>query len=136
MIKQIKMLTDKTQKAISILREIAYYDSQSSSDEGDDYACTPLSTAILKQLRGAGMVCLLPGAKPNLSRSYRLCKDLSKISLYELLLAIGEGINLVVPNTDEERIYKHFHYGPGASRLGIINQMLRTMLCDVNLLEL
>lgn len=136
MIKEIKMLTDKTQKAIGILHEIAYYGSQPCSDKGDNHVCTPLCTVILEQLRVAGIIRLLSGAKPDSFQSYRLCKELSKISLYQLLTAIGEGINLVVPNADEERIYKHYHYGTGASRLGVINQMLRTMLCDVNLLDL
>ena len=69
-------------------------------------------------------------------QSYRLCKELSEISLFQLLIAIGEGINPVVPSADEDRIYKHFHYGMGASKLGVINQMLCTMLRDVNLLDL
>ena len=52
------------------------------------------------------------------------------------MLAIGEGINLMPPSADEERIYKHYHYGTGASRLGVINQMLRTLLGEVSLLDI
>ena len=136
MINEIKMLTDKTQKAIGILNEIAYYDTRSYSDKGTEHACNPSCTAILGQLRNAGFIRLLPEEQPDAVQSYRLCKELSEISLFQLLIAIGEGINPVVPSADEDRIYKHFHYGMGASKLGVINQMLCTMLRDVNLLDL
>ena len=73
MINEIKMLTDKTQKAIGILHEIAYYDTRSYSDKGTEHACNPSCTAILGQLRNAGFIRLLPEEQPDIdyARNYR-----------------------------------------------------------------
>lgn len=98
------MLTDKTQKAIGIFHEIAYYGTRSYSDKGAEHACNPSCTAILGQLRKAGFIRLLPEEQPDAVQSYRLCKE--------------------------------FHYGMGASKPGVINQMLCTILRNVNLLDL
>lgn len=121
------MLTDKTQAAITLLREIAYSISRSCPEK-----CTPISVSVLRQLAKCGIISLLPGGNPSFPRSYKLCRSLSDISLYELLSAIGEGVVPVAPGEDEEHIYKRFRYGPGASRLGVINRTLHTMLDDVS----
>lgn len=132
------MLTDKTQKAIGILHEIAYYGTRSYSDKGAEHACNPFVYSIFWDScwNCRFHTSVYPEEQPDAVQSYRLCKELSEISLFQLLIAIGEGINPVVPSADEDRIYKHFHYGMGASKLGVINQMLCTMLRDVNLLDL
>ena len=130
------MLTNKTQAAIYILHEIGNSSSSSYLGREGRGTCNSKCRAILDQLKAAGIISLLPEANPNLFQSYKLCKDLSKISLFQVLLAIGEGINLMPPSADEERIYKHYHYGTGASRLGVINQMLRTLLGEVSLLDI
>ena len=130
------MLTERTQKAIGMLHEIAYYQSQSCPKGGSNPACTPACTTILSQLREAGFIRLLPDRSPDSVWSYELCVELSSISLYQLLIALGEGLNLISPAADEERIYKYYHYGAAASKLGVVNHMLRTLLCDISLLEL
>lgn len=130
------MLTERTQRAIEILHDIASYQSQSYLNGTEQARCTPDCVVLLKQLQNAGIIRLLPGRDPGSSRSYELCVELSGMSLYQLLIAIGEGINLLAPDADEERIYKHYHYGMGASRLGVVNQMVRTLLCDITMLDL
>lgn len=130
------MLTDKTQKAIGMLHEIAYYQSQSCPNGGSTSACTPVCLTILSQLQEAGFIRLLPDRSPDSVWSYELCGELSSISLYQLLIALDEGIDLISPAADEERIYRYYHYGAAASKLGVVNQMLRTLLCDISLLEL
>ena len=82
------MLTDKTQKAIRILREIAYYGNQPCPNRGSDAACTPACVTILNRLREAGFIRLLPGERDDSARSYELCVELSSISLYQLLLSL------------------------------------------------
>lgn len=123
------MLTDKTQAAIAILREIAYGVPRSCPEE----ECSPISVCMLRELKECGIIRLLPGGNPSFPRSYELCRSLSDISLYELLCAIGEGVVPVASGEVEEHIYKRFGYGAGASRLGVINQMLLTMLGGVSL---
>lgn len=130
------MLTGKTQKAIVILHEIAYHDTRSCPNGGDDNVCVPTCVAILKQLQDAGIIRLLPDHKPGYFQSYEMCMELTDISLYQLLIAIGEGINLIAPSSDEDRIYKYYHYGTAASKLGVVNHMLRTLLCDVTMSDL
>ena len=130
------MLTERTQKAIGILHEIAYYGSRSCPNGGSSAACTPACVTILNRLCEAGLIRLLPGERADSARSYELCGELSDISLYQLLVALGEGLNLISPAADEERIYRYYHYGAAASKLGVVNQMLRTLLCDISLLEL
>lgn len=130
------MLTDKTQKAIVILHEIAYHGTRSCPNGEDCNACVPMCVTILKQLQDAGIIRLLPEHKPEYPQSYELCMELPDISLYQLLIVIGEGINLIAPSSDEDRIYKYYHYGAAASKLGVVNHMLRTLLCDVNMSDL
>lgn len=130
------MLTDKTQKAIVILHEIAYHGTRICPNGGSGNICVPACVAILKQLQDAGIIRLLPDHEPEYSQSYALCMELSDISLYKLLIAIGEGVNLMAPSFDEDRIYKYYHYGTAASKLGVVNHMLRTLLCDVSMLDL
>lgn len=130
------MLTERTQKAIGMLHEIAYYRSQSCPSGESNPVCTPACATILSQLREAGFIRLLPDGNPDSALSYELCGALSDISLYQLLIALGEGLNVISSVADEERIYRYYQYGAAASKLGVVNQMVRTLLCDINLLEL
>lgn len=129
------MLTKRTQKAIDILHEIAYNQSHLCSKSKGATLCSPECSTILDQLYAAGLIRLLPGMDAGNCASYALCLCLSEITLYQLLLAINENINLVNPLTNEERIYKHYHYGTGALKLGVLNQTLCTLLQDVHVID-
>ncbi|WP_294593492.1 hypothetical protein [uncultured Bacteroides sp.] len=129
------MLTIRTQKAIDILHKIAYHQSQSCSKRKGADLCTPECLLILEQLRLAGFIRLLPDMEAKSCASYVLCLALSDISLYQLLLAIGESVNLVDTLNNEERIYKHYHYGNGALKLGVVNQTLSTLLSDIHVID-
>lgn len=129
------MLTNKTQKAIDILYEIAYHQSHSCPRKKGAVVCASECSTILDQLCVAGLIRLLPDTDAGSCTSYILCLDLSDITLYQLLLAIDENINLVNPLTNEERIYKHYHYGTAALKLGVLNQTLCTLLHDVRVID-
>lgn len=129
------MLTKRTQKAIDILHEIAYRQSHLCPRRMGATLCVPECSTILDQLCAAGLIRLLPDMDAGNCNSYALCLCLSEITLYQLLLAIDENINLVNPLANEERIYKHYHYGTGALKLGVVNQTLCTLLCDVHVID-
>ena len=129
------MLIKRTQKAIEIIHEIAYHQSSHCMKEAMASICTPECVSLLEQLCTAGIIHLLPGRTPGCCISYGLCHPLSEITLYELLIAVNESINLLVPTTDEERIYHHYHYGTGAAKLGVVNQTLRTLLSDIHMTD-
>ncbi|MCG4757962.1 MULTISPECIES: hypothetical protein [Bacteroides] len=91
---------------------------------------------MLRDLEDCGLIRLLPGGNPSSPGSYELCRSFSSLSLYDLLLAIGEGVFPVSPDASEEHIHRRFGYVSGASRLGVINHMLRTLLDGVSLSSL
>lgn len=130
------MLTEKTQKAIEIIQEIAFCQSQTNPNLQNTYYCTPEYVSLLKQLRQANIIRLLPGKDLDNPLSYELSMELADITLYKLLIAIDEGVKLLSPSADEEHIYKCYHYGIGASKLGVVNQMLRTLLCEIYIVDL
>ena len=119
------MLTDKTQAAIAALRAVAYCVPHSSPD-----ASPSVPVRMLRDLEDCGLIRLLPGGNPSSPGSYELCRSFS------LLLAIGEGVFPVTPDASEEHIHRRFGYVSGASRLGAINHMLRTLLDGVSLSSL
>lgn len=125
------MLTNRTQKAIEIIHEIAYHQSHLCQEREATGICAPECARLLEQLCTAGIIRLLPDRSPGRCISYELCHNLTEVTLYQLLVAIGENINLLVPAIDEERIYLHYRYGIGAARLGVVNQTLRTLLSDI-----
>lgn len=126
------MLTLRTQDAIDILHKIAYHQSHLCSKRKETDLCAPDCLLILDQLRLAGFIRLLPDMEAESYASYVLCLALSEISLYQLLLAIGESVCLVDTFNHEECIYKHYHYGYGALKLGVVNQVLSTLLNDIH----
>ncbi len=125
------MLTDKTQAAIAALRAVAYCVPHSSPD-----ASPSVPVRMLRDLEDCGLIRLLPGGNPSSPGSYELCRSFSSLSLYDLLLAIGEGVFPVSPDASEEHTHRRFGYVSGASRLGVINHMLRTLLDGVSLSSL
>lgn len=130
------MLTKRTQRAIEIIHEIAFCQSQTNPVQQNTYYCTQDYVLLLRQLQQANIIRLLPGKVPDSILSYELSMEMADVTLFQLLTAIGESINLLLPSADEEHIYKYHHYGIGASKLGVVNQMLRTLLSEINILDL
>lgn len=129
------MLTKRTQMAIDLLHEIAYHSFVLCPVKGESACCPAECSYLLGRLCAAGIIRPASKSAPDCCCSYALNSDLGDITLYRLLLAIGETVNLMSPLTDEERIYKHYHYGTGALKLGVVNQTLRTLLCDIHVTD-
>lgn len=130
------MLTKKTREAIRILHGIAYGQSCPCLLRTGGGACPVECTDLLDRLCVAGIIRPLTHVEADRCKSYALCMALSEITLYRLLLVIGENINLVRPEADEERIYRHNEYCTGSLKLGVVNHTLRALLCDIRLTDL
>ena len=84
-------------------------------------------------LRGGLIRCICPES-PDSPVSYELCKPLGSIDLLSLLLILHEGVCPVSPDVDEQRVYGC--YGSVASRMGVVNQMMRSIFSEIHLTEL
>ncbi|WP_196245703.1 hypothetical protein [Bacteroides fragilis] len=50
------------------------------------------------------------------------------------MLILHEGVCPVSPDVDEQRVYGR--YGSVASRMGVVNQMMRSIFSEIHLTEL
>lgn len=126
------MLTPLTQTALAVLHDIA----------GGERICTPsrynLSTStlsgLLSRLKSGGLIQPREGnIRENASPTdYELTRSSLDISLLDILEATGEHLNCNNPTS--ERIY--LRYGRGARKLGVINQITRSYLAEIKLIDL
>lgn len=122
------MLTLFTQKAITILRDIAGYECSICYE----HEITPQEMAtILSSLERKGLINRLPEQAADAVKSYKLARPLYQISLLELLEALNEHLNCNQPATEE--LYRG--YGRMAWKLGIVNHMTRLYLEEIKLTE-
>ena len=124
------MLTPLTQTAISILHEIAYKDSCSSSS---DYALFQNTVSeLLARLEAGGLIRCTDTEHRDLLTSYELARPCYRISLLDLLVATGEHLNCNHPTS--EALYQR--YRGAAAKLGVINHVTRVYLSEVKLNDL
>lgn len=136
------MFTAITQEAISLLRFIHYRGAASASSRTSSGCTFTHASFILPKLVQGGLIRPIGAGKsdksdksdtPDTPESYELCMPLESINLLNLLLVLGEGVCPVPPTTDEARVYDR--YGQIASRLGIVNQMMRSIFGEIRLTE-
>ena len=128
------MLTILTQEAVRVLRYIYYRDAGISSPPvSSDCAVRNVSVLLPLLERGGLIRCICPES-PDSPVSYELCKPLGSIDLLSLLLILHEGVCPVSPDVDEQRVYGR--YGSVASRMGVVNQMMRSIFSEIHLTEL
>lgn len=128
------MLTVITQDAIRLLRYINYRDAgRECSDEFSSFVLKNTSI-LLPKLEKGGLIRCVSKETPDSPVSYELCKPLGSINLLSLLQILGEGVCPVAPDVDEQRVYGR--YGVVASRMGVVNQMMRSIFGEIHLTEL
>lgn len=128
------MLTYLTQEAIRLLRFIHYRNAAPLCAHAHAGNLFPDSSLLLPKLERGGLICCVHTDTPQMPDAYELCLPLSEIDLLRLLLVLDEGIHPVPADADEARVYER--YGPIATRLGIVNQMIRSIFCDIRLTDL
>nr|WP_320057798.1 hypothetical protein [uncultured Bacteroides sp.] len=126
------MLSPEVIKAIEILKDINY-----SLDNAENNALHPLSDVLsrclLEKLCTSGLVRLKADKRTELAlSSNELCHSLDQISLCDILIATGEGLELCVEN--EEDIYAR--YGLVGRRLGVLNQLACHYLSEIHLTDI
>lgn len=122
------MLTVRTQKALAILRDISIRSDRYTSKlkiNGEEIS------SLLLELEEANLIHLMADKAKGQLNSYCLSRPLSKISLLSLLSAINENVDCTQPLTEE--FYNH--YGSLAHKLGVINQVTRSLLDEISILE-
>jgi len=125
------MLSLEVIKAVSLLKDIHYGISATRSRREH-----PLSEAdmrrLLEKFLSSGLVRLKPNRIPDMRLcSYELCYPLYQISLCDILVVTGGGLELSVE--DNEDIYNN--YGLAGRRLGVLNQMACRCLSDIHLTD-
>lgn len=125
------MLTNLTQTALGVLNDISF--GETVSEVRPYTLCPSLSLPdLLGKLESAGLIRLVPGQKRGKTRSYKLSRPATAITLLDVLEATGEHLNCNHETCEE--LYQH--YGYAARKLGIINQMTRTYLTEIKLADL
>lgn len=124
------MLTQLTQTALVVLYDIDY---QTIPSCPESYALTSSQLAeLLARLEQAGLITLLADGMQGNLRSYTLTRPATQISLLDVLEATGEHLNC--NHTTCEDFYSR--YGAVARKLGVINQVTRTCLSEINVSEI
>jgi len=126
------MLSLEVLKAIGILKDINY-----SLDHTENNALNPFSDmdsrVLLEKLCTSGIVRLKADKCTDLGlNSYELCHPLDQISLCDILIITGEGLEISVENT--ENIYTC--YGVVGRRLEILNQLACYYLSQIHLTDI
>lgn len=125
------MLSLEVVKAVSLLKEINY--GLSGTESARRSPLSELDTRrLLGKLHSSGLIRLKPvrnGATG--SGSYELCYPIYQISLCDILVATGGGIELSMENTED--IYNN--YGMAGKRLGVLNQMACRYLSEIHLTD-
>ncbi len=126
------MLSLKVIKAVSLLKDIHYGLSVSESRREHGLSLTEVRM-LLDKFLSFGLIRLKSGCKCGIKlSSYELCSPLNQISLCDIAVATGGGIELSVE--DSEDIYNH--YGLAGRRLGVLNQMACRYLADIHLTDI
>lgn len=121
------MFTSLTLSAVSVLHAIQFSEIRKLNSLSPSDTCT-----VLGCLSSGGFIRLMPGKPCNDLTSYSLVRPLEEISLLSLLEALGENLDSV--HYLDSAFYTH--YGLAARKLGVINQVTRTCLSQINVSEI
>lgn len=124
------MLTPLTQTALAVLNDISCGEA---SPRNKQCAFSPNTLAdVLSKLELYGLIRLLPGKSRENILSYELTCPPDKITLLNVLEAIGEHLNC------NHEVYEemYYRYGIAARKLGVINRMTRLYLAEIKLTDL
>lgn len=121
------MFTLLTLSAVSVLHAISAAEMRKS-----DSLSSPETCALLDRLTSGGFIRLTPGKAYGYLTSYSLVLPLEHISLLSLLESLGESLNNV--HYIDSNFY--LHYGLAARKLGVISQVTRTCLSEINVSEI
>ena len=120
------MLTQLTQTAIAILHSIA---------SGTNYQSTKLSLStdewndLLHKLEAGGIIQCLSDQNREFLSSYQILHPLHELTVLDLLTALGEPIYCDRPVSE----ISYFLHGPMAKKIGVLNQVTRTLLSEIKL---
>lgn len=122
------MLTLLTQQALAALHDIANH----RRSRLDNYQISDADfISLLGKLERAGLICLKADEPSGKLLSYSLTRASGRISLLNVLEAIGEHLNCNHPTSEEF----YMRYGAVAQKLGVINQLTRSFLEDIKLTD-
>ena len=124
------MITLKTQAAIAVLDDIYTGEGTARTDECELSGEEKYS--LLSKLALAGLIRLTDKKHPQDIRSYTPTRESVEVSLLDILEATGEHLNCNHPTTEEFYI----RYSNAAKKLGVVNQITRTYLKEIKLLDL
>ena len=128
------MLTATTQEAVRLLRYIYYRDTSCGCPYHPADCIFEDASVLLLQIEAGRLIPCVCLEAPDKPESYELCKPLGSVSLLSLLLKLNEGVHPVSPDVDEQRVYGR--YGVVASRMGVVNQMMRSIFGESHLTDL
>lgn len=124
------MLTKLTQTALVVLYDI---DCKTFFSCPDSYGLPAAGLAeLLAQLEQGGLIALPADGFPTDRSPYVLTRPVTHISLLDVLEATGEHLNC--NHTAYEDFYAR--HGVVARKLGVINQVTRTCLSEINISEI
>lgn len=124
------MLTLLTQTTLAILNDISC--SEPSSRSLPQTLFSHSLSELLDKLEQGELITLFAGKERGQLISYQLARPLSEISLLDVLEATGEHLNCNHVASDE--MYQR--YGLVARKLGVINQLTRSYLSDIKVVDL
>lgn len=125
------MLSLEVIKAVSLLKDIHYGLSVARSKREHSLSEADMRR-LLEKFLSSGLVRLKPNRIAGMRLcSYELCYPLYQISLCDILVVTGGGIEFSVE--DSEDIYNN--YGLAGRRLGVLNQMACHYLSDIHLTD-
>lgn len=125
------MLTYPTKIALEVLYGVS---CGITPPHADQYELEPNDLSeLLNKLQKAGLIKLKVGyeSEPDDLLAYELTRSAFEISLLDVLEAIGEHLDLNQPT--QEGMY--LRMGRAANKLGIINQIARTYLSEIKLVD-
>lgn len=124
------MFTSLTLSAVAILHAISMVEFEKPPHSQP--LSSPETCVLLDRLTSGGLIHLISDKPRGYLMSYRLAQPLGKITLLSLLDAIGESLNNV--HVVDSNFYSN--YGLAARKLGVINQVTRTCLSEINVSDI
>lgn len=119
------MITKRTRDALHIMRIL------SEKREKQDQMMCHDGFFILRCLESSGIVRLLDSGHPRRFSSWELCRDIVSVSLYEVIIALNEGVRPISCTEEELWVYDCYGPGPASRTLGVANTMLQQLLSDI-----
>lgn len=122
------MFTHSTQAAIAVLHDI----SSGNALHTVNFPLTPEAwMELFGKLEAKGLIRCLPDKEKSSPLSYELCRPLYRISLLEILEALGEPINCSRPTPEIFYLQNRLV----AQKVGVLNSVARMFLSEIKISE-